>query len=629
MKYLYIAVLSAVLAGCSVNQISRRKLPESNPNIISTSYYTLGETAYQNNDFEAAINLFKRASLSDGGSIHIKERLLETMAISSYYKAEYLKELIELGEMFYAEGLYSVKMLLILADACRLDQNYEKAEQYYSLALEMQPTMHNLALYYVFRKEFYPPADTTLLDKAIALPWKNRDDVIRLAILFNDFDPERSLEILLDVYEKWDDEQSLKSLLTAFEKAGKQDDILRVIQERVNEDKDVSEGLIIFLISKYFSLWQFEKIVENRDVIFKTENEEILRFLFFSTINLDEYELGIKAGLAIEELDGVPPNLKSSFYTYLIKLFIDNGDLEKAVEYLVKSNDNTLVREMLFQYDYRNDVESREKLFVILRNYASASGETDVVNYLFSIIHTQLENRQQAIQLLESVSEKYLIENELTSLAAAIYLRNVPDLTKARYLIELAPDSVYTSNEILSSLLYGSGHDSLALTVCLLEFDENPVPHVSTYLRFSILADKLDSRQNMLPIMIKGLELYPENADLMNALGYMIAKFEMKDYYDLAYKLLHEIVELEPDNEMFWDSLAWLYFVDGNPKKALQTMEIPLSKEIRHSEIAYHLGAIYLELGHEDFARQFLELAVEIDDDEQSVKISRELLEKL
>ncbi len=202
MKYLLYTIIVIILAGCSANAPQKPNFPESKPNIISTSYYTMGETAFQNNDFDTAISLFKRAAHEDPGAIHIKERLLETLAISSYYKEEYQQELIDLGELYFSEGLYSTKMLLILADAYRITENFEKANYYYQHAVKIEPTMKNLTLYYVFQKEFYPPADKKLLNKAAKYPWKNRDEVIMLGSLIGEYDSESGSEILIKVYER-------------------------------------------------------------------------------------------------------------------------------------------------------------------------------------------------------------------------------------------------------------------------------------------------------------------------------------------------------------------------------------------------------------------------------------------
>jgi len=244
-------------------------------------------------------------------------------------------------------------------------------------------------------------------------------------------------------------------------------------------------------------------------------------------------------------------------------------------------------------------------------------------------MYTAAERNEEATREILNIDPKSLIEREMNLTAASLLLQNSDNYQKGIELIELAPDSIYTAHEIVSSILFGIGKDSLSYQVLKREISENPKPHVASYLRYSILADKLDSPPNMLEILQKGIEDYPENVDLMNALGYMIAKHEIKDEYELAYRLLEEAVQMRLESEMIWDSLAWLYFVDGKPEKALAAMKIPLSKPIENSEIAYHLGAIYLELGDLEEAKYYLELTIEIDDDENSVLMAEKLLEKI
>jgi len=71
-----------------------------------------------------------------------------------------------------------------------------------------------------------------------------------------------------------------------------------------------------------------------------------------------------------------------------------------------------------------------------------------------------------------------------------------------------------------------------------------------------------------------------------------------------------------------------LYFKQGKYDKALNAMRVPLSKEISHSEIAYHIGEIYLELNKQKKAKHYFNLAIELDNEKQSVRLSKEILNK-
>ncbi len=102
----------------------------------------------------------------------------------------------------------------------------------------------------------------------------------------------------------------------------------------------------------------------------------------------------------------------------------------------------------------------------------------------------------------------------------------------------------------------------------------------------------------------------------------------MEQKYSYAETLLIKALDIDPENEMIWDSLAWLYFKMGETKKAMKAMKIPLTKKIENSEIAYHLGEIFLKLDKKEQAKKYLKQAIELANDDDAVEISRKILGK-
>nr|HPR17818.1 hypothetical protein [Candidatus Cloacimonadota bacterium] len=596
---------------------------------FSTNYYSMAEIALEANDFDTAINLFKRAVAADPQSVYIKERLIETLAVSCYVNQKDTREMTELGEKYFAEGNYTVKMLQLIADAYRIQENYLRADFFYKTALEKEVSMRSLSLYYVFQKKYFPPADEKMLYKALKLPWKQEEDVLMLAGIIGEIDAEKGMDVLTKAYQKWDDEQTLKTLLSAYDKAGQKDKVLQIIQERLDEGKTVSDGLISFLVGKYFTGKQWDKVIENREYIYRVGTEDILKLLFFAAINNKDYEVGKKAGTLLEELGEIQSEMKASFYTYLAKLYFDSGDFPGTVAILAKSNKLEMIRDFVFDYDFEHDEVLQQNLIDVLQRYEELTNNSNVVKYVLAMMYTALYEGTEALDTLDKISPDFLVENDMNLGAATLWLQNSHDIDRAIEFIDLVPDSVYSSLEIASAILYATNQDSLSYAVCMRDFYENPQPALVTFLRYSMLAEKYDTYENLKKILLSAIELYPDNADLKNALGYIIAKSKYRDDFTLAYELLQDAVKLKSDSEMIWDSLAWLYFVDGQPGKALESMNVPLSNPIENSEIAYHLGAIYLALNIQDEAQKYLKMAVDINDDEDSVRLSEELLEEI
>ncbi len=629
MKYICIITIIALGFGCSVNKQEEPSQPQSEPTFLSTNYYAIAETAFENKDFATAVDLFKRAALEDPKSLHIKERLLETLALLSYSKKERAQELITLGEKYYAAKVYSSKMLQILADTYRMEKNFGRANYFYKAALEEEKNMRSLAMYYVFRKQYFPPTDKKLLFEALDLPWQKKEEVLLVASLISEIDAEKGLEILTEAYKKWDDEQTMKSLLSAFDKAGDQAKILHLIQQRLDNGKPVSDPLVTFLLGNYFTQKEWNNVLKNKAAAFQVGTEEILKFVFFSAINKQDFETGIKAGEILEDLGNIKPELQASFYAYLAKLYFDADQKKDAAEALAKSNDLDALRDFIFKFPFEQDEQIFNDLVTVLHEYNNFVEDKNQIHYMLAMMFTATHKKAEAAQEILSIDAQSLIDRDMNFTAASLLLQNSDNYEKAIKLIELAPDSVHTSPEIVSSILYGIGKDSLSYVVALKEISENPKPDVSTYLRYSIVAEEFADYNDMKRILLDSIDLYPENAELKNALGYSIAKNEYSEDFELAYKLLEEAVQLNPDSEMIWDSLAWLYFVDNKPDKALAAMKIPLSKPIENSEIAYHLGAIYWTLDQKEMAQKYLQVAIEVNDDPISAEAAENLLEEI
>ena len=627
MKNIIYIIIISLLVGCAANQ-TIQEIPDTS-NRLSINYYAFGEAAFLDHDMESAVAFFKKADAADPNNIQIKERLLETLAIASYQNETYKAEILELGESYYQRGLYTPRMLLILADAFRLQEMFSEADKYYLLGIELEPSMQLFLHYYKFRAQYFPPADDKWLEKALKMPWNNKDDVLMLGELYGSIDAEKGLEILTEAYERWGDEQSMGLLLSAYDKKGEKNKILELIQKRIDEGKPVSDPVKAFLITRYFAQKEFEKVLTLQHECFNIGTDDVLKALFFSAINLNEYEIGIQAGLALEELATIPAEMMISFNSYLAKLYFDSGQNDKTLEYLLKSDDLKSLTNLVFQYDFENDDQILKKILLLLEEYRKVTKNKDDIAYILALIYSHDKDSDKSIAAMNDVSMDYLLANNLTIAAATIYLQNAADIDKARELIELAPpDSQFTTNDIIAGILFGTEQDSLTFEICLQELNENEKPKSTIFIQYALVAEKYDSKSNIIERVKRGLEMYPDNLDLMNAVGYMIADEQIEEEYELSLQLLEKAVQIAPENEMIWDSLAWVYFRMGRYNDALDAMKLPLSKEIKNSEIAYHLGEIYLKLNNKTEAENYLKLAVEIADDENSIKLAEKILEE-
>ncbi len=628
IRFCLILVLISIICSCAVTKDNIQVTPQKDYNSLSLYYYSLAENAIHLGDYELAIDLFKKADFSYPENIYIKERLLKFLASQLYHNPEYHDEIIRLGEDYYSRNLYSASILITLAESYNALNNYEMADKYLRLALDLKPSMRLYTSYFIFKKKNLSIVDTTLLNKALEFPWKEQENIILLAELYKDINQNRSISILEQAYSQWDNERVLRLLLSAYDTAGEDKKVIETIQQRIDEQQLTSDNIKTHLIGRYFKNKNYERIVKNSDLCFNVKNEQILRYLFFSALSLEEYNLAIKAGYAVENTGALPEEIKSYFYAYFGYMLFCVKEDEKAAQYFIKSSDINVLLKIFSDYGLITETnENRLKDFTAL--ILTHSTDMDFTNFLAGYIYTILEEKTLAEEYLDKVSIDFLKNNDLMISTVIAYLTNSRNINKSRELLAQRDEQIPSENEIFGFYFYNINSDTLAYDFFKKEIKNNPQPEIGVFMITSILGEKFNDIDNLIPILEKGVALYPDNPEILNILGYTIADHNIENKYDEAEILLKNALEIDPENIMIWDSLAWLYFKKGMTKEALEAMKKPLEQKIEHSEIAYHIGEIYLKLNKTKKATKYFQLAVELDSEQYSVEISKKNLEKI
>jgi len=620
-KVVYLLLLIIIFSGCSVNRTISEK-----PNFVAENYFLFGQAALQNNDFTSAVKLFKKAVEADSNNVYLKEYLLENLAFSAYYDDTSNAEIIKLGEKFINQKVRSEKIYMILATAYFNEGKHDLAEKYYKQAIKYKPTMVNLTSYFSFQRNVSPPGDLKLLKRALKQPWENERIVLNTAKLYSEIDSVKSVEIFKKIYDRWQDEESLTQLLTAYEKIGSNDKVLKTLQHHLDNERPLSDPLKTYLIGRYFTLKMYDKVLQNKSLCFEVGSHDILKYLFFSSIFTQDIDTGILAGKAIEESGELTEELTPSFYTYFADLYLKTGDHKMVAECLVKADNINVINSYITSLKFKDNNELKAKLERSLLYYKEIEENKNKANYLLGIYYTELKEKETALNYLNKVQDDFIIENKLNWLTAIAYLQNSSELKRARALLEADDELKATPNETLATLLIITKHDSIAYNVLTEEINNNPKPDLLTFVNYAMIGEQYDTPANMIELLSKGINIYPDDSDLLNSVGYLIADHEIENKYETAAQYLEKAVMLQPESEMIWDSLAWLYYKQNKFEKALEAMKVPLSKEINNSEISYHLGKIYLALGKIKKAKYYFKLTVELNNDEDSVQLSKEIL---
>jgi tetratricopeptide (TPR) repeat protein len=93
----------------------------------------------------------------------------------------------------------------------------------------------------------------------------------------------------------------------------------------------------------------------------------------------------------------------------------------------------------------------------------------------------------------------------------------------------------------------------------------------------------------------KILRANPDNASVLNYLGYMLADRNVR--LNEAYEMIRKALDLDPHNGAYLDSLGWVYFRLGKLDEAEDYLKRALARASRDPTIHDHLGDVYLQQG--------------------------------
>lgn len=92
------------------------------------------------------------------------------------------------------------------------------------------------------------------------------------------------------------------------------------------------------------------------------------------------------------------------------------------------------------------------------------------------------------------------------------------------------------------------------------------------------------------------LELDPENAEILNFLGYLYADLNIK--INEAEGLVRRALKIDPENPYYLDSLGWVYYRKGNADEAITYIKKAIYKmDTDDAVLRDHLGDAYLLKG--------------------------------
>ena len=129
---------------------------------------------------------------------------------------------------------------------------------------------------------------------------------------------------------------------------------------------------------------------------------------------------------------------------------------------------------------------------------------------------------------------------------------------------------------------------------------ENPRDIDMLYFR-AMTGQRFDRLDVLEADLRRVLDIDPDNADALNALGYTLT--DQTERHEEAFVLIERALAQKPDEPAFIDSMGWVHYKLGNYELALQYLERAYEL-FRNDEVAAHLGEVLYVMGEHERALQ-------------------------
>lgn len=489
-------------------------------------------------------------------------------------------------------------MLALLYEAFESDESIK----YYSQAIESDPDNWIYRRHYVealSRRNQIQQAIDVVLDELRVHP-DNEDALNVLAILYK---ANKQYKAAIDVLDKLEKSVGISEyvsmekyqLYIALGKPVKGiAEMDKLIAEFPNDDRyQVFRG----------NIYMMQEQPEQAYLIYQKVLAENPENPFVYLALSEYYQLENKPEQALNAIMSALENKQLDLETKL-------GILVQYVDKLIDSEEHTaeidtLLHTMVELYPLE------EQVYGFYAIYLQRKGRDSEAE---SVLHTMLDinpkNKQTWQQLVDIALRREDIPAVAELLAEAI--AELPDIPEWYLLRAMA--------------CYNIGDMDAALQTCLTALEhipEDSEQRADFYVQIGDLYFKKKQKSEAFEYYEKALAIAPRNLLLLNNYAYYLA-VENQDLKK-AERMSAKTVEADPQNAVYLDTYAWIFFRQGNLSLAKFYIEraidnLKQDEQMNDPEIWEHYGLILLEAGDKEKGMEILQKALELGSENEEIK---------
>lgn len=235
--------------------------------------------------------------------------------------------------------------------------------------------------------------------------------------------------------------------------------------------------------------------------------------------------------------------------------------------------------------------------------YLAETGQHhDAVKYYLGAIAYSEKRYTDAVRWYSLVQGgDYLFEAQYQLARLDAHLKKYDDsIARLKKLRQVFPDQMRRLLVAEASVLSSMGRFQDAHTAYSLALVQYPRDPELLYGR-ALASEKLSKINDAEQDLRKVLEVNPNDAQALNALGYTLAAYTKR--YQEAYRYIQRAFKLQPNEPAILDSMGWVLYRMGRLNEALAYLKQAYKKD-PDPEIAAHLGEVFWALGQQTQAQR-------------------------
>lgn len=384
--------------------------------------------------------------------------------------------------------------------------------------------------------------------------------------------PIQEQQDLLNLYTELhqrhpNNQQAIYSLAVIQKNIGQTDEAISTLAPLLNSDPDFQPAILL----------QAGLLYDKKQIAEATEYLEIQADRFpdnrkmatlYGRLLIDNKELN-EAQSVFEDLKNKYPEVAGLKLSYAL-VALENNDEEEAISQF---------NELLEEEQHTNEshfylgriADNKKQTELAIKHYLSVESGTHFYSSLSRacILMAQEDRLNDALITLERLRQE------------------TPGQAENFWLIEV--DLLLHVKE--NDLALGS------INIALINFPKN------TKLLYSrsMLLDKAGRLEEMEADLRAILEIEPQNAVALNALGYTLA--DKTTRLMEAFELISKAYQLKPNNPAILDSMGWVYYRMGNNQESLTFLKRAFA-QFPDPEVAAHYGEVLWQAGDKEGALQ-------------------------